>query len=134
MTQADAPTEAALVDMLESFCSAFAARDADAVMRLFAPDPDLAMVPSEESVIRGPDALRAFLHAYVAGPTTYSWTWDRHEVSTAGTAAWLLAEGTEAAVTAERETRHPYRMTMVCEQRDGRWLLLQVHGSSPHPG
>ncbi|MET0729782.1 MAG: hypothetical protein ABWZ03_01195 [Solirubrobacterales bacterium] len=26
---------------------------------------------------------------------------------------------------------HPYRMTMVLEHRDDRWLLTQVHGSSP---
>jgi hypothetical protein len=33
-----------------------------------------------------------------------------------------------------REEKHPYRMSMVCEKREGRWLLVQVHGSSPHQG
>jgi uncharacterized protein (TIGR02246 family) len=132
--KADAQTEAAMVGMLDSFCSAFQARDADAVTRLFARDPDVAVVTSEESLLRGPDELQAFLRAYVRGSTTYSWTWDRLEVSTADAVAWLLAEGTEIAATRAGERQHPYRMTMVCEKRDEQWLLVQIHGSSPHHG
>jgi SnoaL-like domain len=70
----------------------------------------------------------------VQGPTTYSWAWDRLEVFTAGAVAWLLAEGTETAATPAGEQKHPYRMTILCEKRDEQWLLLQVHGSSPHQG
>ena len=130
--KADAQTEAAMVGMLDSFCSAFRARDAEAVMRLFAPDRDIVVVTSEESLIRGPDELQAFLRAYVQGPTTYSWTWNRLEVSAAGAVAWLLAEGTETAANPAGEQNHPYRMTLLCEKRDEQWLLLQIHGSSPH--
>ena len=132
--KADAQTEAATVGVLDSFCSAFKARDAEAVMRLFAPDPDVVAVTSEGSLFRGPDELQAFLRAYVQGATTYSWTWDRLEVSTADAVAWLLAEGTETAATQAGEHKYPYRMTMVCEKREEQWLLLQVHGSSPHHG
>jgi hypothetical protein len=39
--RADAQTEAAMLEILESFCSGFAARNADGVMRLFAPDADV---------------------------------------------------------------------------------------------
>ena len=130
--KADAQTEATMVGMLDSFCSAFQARDVEAVMRLCAPDPDVVVVTSEEPLLRGPDELHDFLRAYVQGPTTYSWTWDRLEVSTADAVAWLLAEGTETAATQAGEQKHPYRMTMVCEKRNEQWLLLQVHGSSPH--
>ena len=130
--KADARTEAAIVGMLDAFCSAFQASDAEAVTRLFAPDPDVVVVTSEESVLRGIDELRAFLRAYVHGGTTYSWTWDRVEISTAGTVAWLLAEGTETAATPTGPQQHPYRMTILCEKRDGHWLILQAHGSSPY--
>ena len=132
--KADRPTEAALVGMLDSFCSAFQTRDAEAVMRLFAPDPEVAVVTSERSLLRGPDELQAFLRSYVQGHTTYSWTWDSVEVSAADAVAWLLAEGTETAATQAGDHEHPYRMTLVCEKRDEHWLLLQVHGSSPHHG
>ncbi len=101
-------------------------------MRLFAPDPDLVVVTSEEPLLRGLDELRNFLDHYVEGATTYSWKWDRHEVSVAGSVGWLLAEGTETAAGSDGRKEHPYRMTMVIEQRLGRWVLMQVHGSSPH--
>lgn len=51
-----------------------------------------------------------------------------------GALGWLLAEGTETAAAEDREKKHPYRMSMVCEKRDGRWFLVQVHGSSPQHG
>ena len=123
--------EREVIRVLEQFCFAFAERDKEAVMKLVAPDPDLVVVTSEESLLRGPDELRAFLEGYVRGATTYSWQWDRHDVSAAESVAWLLAEGTESAATATDVERHHYRMTMVLERRDDRWLLMQVHGSSP---
>ena len=128
----DARMEAEVISVLERFCSALAERDAQAVMRLFAPDPDLAVVTSEDPLLRGPGELRAFLEQYVNGATTYSWQWDRHDVSAAGSLAWLLVEGTETAATGSAAEQHRYRMTMVLERRDERWLLMQVHGSSPH--
>lgn len=132
--RADPKTEAALLEVLEKFCSCFAARDPDAVIQLFAPDVDIVMVTSEESLLRGHGEVRAFLHGYAEGRTTYSWAWDRHDVSAAGAVGWLLAEGVETAASEGSEKRHPYRMSMVCENLDGRWLLVQVHGSSPHNG
>jgi uncharacterized protein (TIGR02246 family) len=131
--KANAQVEAELVELLERFCAGFAAHAADAVMQLFAPDADIVMVTSEESLLRGPDEVNAFLHRYARGTTAYSWTWDRLDVSAAESVGWLLAEGMEIVAAEERVEKHPYRMSMVCEMRDGRWRLLQAHGSSPHP-
>ena len=101
---------------------------------LFALDADIVMVTSEDALLRGPDEIRDFLHRYVRGTATYSWTWERCDVSCAGPVGWLLAEGTETAAGEDGEEKHSYRMSMVCEQRDGQWVMLQVHGSSPHDG
>ena len=129
--EADAAVEAELIEVLERFCSGFADRNAEAVMRLFAPHPGLVVVTSADSLLRGPAELRSFLDRYVDGSTTYSWEWDRHDCSTAGSVAWLLAEGTETAATENSLERHPYRMSMVLKRHKDRWLLTQVHGSSP---
>ena len=123
---------AELLDVLDAFCSGFARRDPEAVLRVCAPDLDLVVVTSEDPLLRGPAELRRFLDRYVASETTYSWEWDRHDVSSSGSVAWLLADGTEIAVSEDRVVRHPYRMTMVLERRGADWLLRQVHGSSPH--
>lgn len=130
----DAAIEAEIVKVLERFCAAFADRDGAAIMMTFGPEPDpeLVVVTSEQSLLRGPVELGRFLDRYVVGPTTYSWKWDRHQVCRAGAVAWLIAEGTETAVTDGREEQHSYRMTMVLQRRDDRWDLMQVHGSSPH--
>jgi ketosteroid isomerase-like protein len=128
----NARMEGDVISVLEGFCSAFAERNMDTVMRLVAPDSDVVVITSEEALLRGPHELRTFLESYVRGATTYSWEWDRHDVSAAGSVAWLLAEGTETAATGSDVERHHYRMTMVLERRDDRWLLMQVHGSSPH--
>jgi uncharacterized protein (TIGR02246 family) len=132
--KADAQTESALLEILQRFCSRFTAGDAEGVMELFAPDADVVVVTSADLILRGPDKMRAFLDRYAQGTTRYSWTWDRRDVSAAGAVGWLLAEGTETAASEDGEERHPYRMSLVCEKRDGRWLLVQGHGSSPHQG
>jgi uncharacterized protein (TIGR02246 family) len=127
-------SEEAPLAILDAFCAAFARRDRDGVMRLLAPDSEVAVVTSEEPLLRGHDELRRFLESYVAGATTYSWKWARRDVYEAGRVAWLLAEGTETATSGDRRAKHPYRMTMICENRDGRWMIRQVHGSSPQTG
>ena len=128
----DAATATELIEVLDRFCLGIADRDAEAVMRLCAPDADLVVITSEEPLLRGPGELRRFLDRYLEGPTTYSWQWDRHDVWTAGSVAWLLAQGTETASSDGRVEHHTYRMTMVLERRDAVWLLRLVHGSSPH--
>jgi ketosteroid isomerase-like protein len=53
-----------LIGVLDGFCAAFAARDAEAVMRLFSSDPHVVVVTSEESVLRGRAELKRFLDHY----------------------------------------------------------------------
>jgi uncharacterized protein (TIGR02246 family) len=124
-------SRADLLYVLDSLCSAFAERDREGVMRLLAPDAEVVMVTSEKALLRGHDEVRRFLDDYVRGSTTYSWEWERHDASVVGPVGWLLAEGVETATSGQRRERHPYRMTIVCEHRDGSWMLRQVHGSSP---
>ena len=45
----DAPIETELVGILESFCAGLADRDAEAVMRLFGPDPEAVVSPRRNS-------------------------------------------------------------------------------------
>jgi ketosteroid isomerase-like protein len=119
------------IRVLESFCAAFAGRDAEALMDLVGGD-DLVVVTSEEPLLRGSQEFSEFVERYVDGTITYSWDWDRYDVTIAGPVAWILAQGTETAKGEDRLARHPYRMTMVLERDDDAWAVRQVHGSSPH--
>ncbi len=116
----------------DRFCGAFAARDAQAVLKTVADRPDLVVVTSEEPILRGLDEFRAFLKRYTAGPTTYSWSWESQAVSVSGSFAWLLALGTETATSGGTGQQAEYRMTAVAEKESGTWRFVQVHGSSPH--
>jgi hypothetical protein len=90
----DARTEAEGIGVLARFRAAVAARDTAGVLGSCAPDPDVVVVTSEQPLLRGHEELVAFVGGYAEGPTTYSWEWRSCEVSAAGTAAWLLAQGT----------------------------------------
>jgi hypothetical protein len=76
-----------VIAVLERFCAAFADRDADALMRLVG-----ARGRSRRDHLGGvaaprPAKFEAFLRRYEEGPTTYSWDWDRYDVSIAGPTA-----------------------------------------------
>jgi hypothetical protein len=127
-----AGVDAELLALHDRFCGGFAAREPDAVLETVAVTPELVVVTSESPLIRGVDELRSFLEGYVAGPTTYSWSWERRDTATFDAWGCLLAVGTEHASGADAEESTPYRMTLVAERQPDRWAIVQVHGSSPH--
>ncbi|MBA2240650.1 MAG: nuclear transport factor 2 family protein [Solirubrobacterales bacterium] len=124
--------EAELLGLHDRFCSAFASRDAAAILATVTDRPDLVVVTSEDALLQGPAQLEAFLDQYAAGPTTYSWSWDRREASVSEGFGLLLAVGKELAVSGDQRVQTPYRMTVVAAPVDGAWAIVQVHGSSPH--
>jgi ketosteroid isomerase-like protein len=128
----DTNIEHGMVNLLARFCRGFGAGDAAAVLATCDMTDELTIVTSEQLVLRGASEFAEFLDRYTRGPTRYEWTWDRLDVATDGNVAWLLATGTETASTAGITVSHPYRMTMVGTRRNGRWTLIQAHGSSPH--
>jgi len=124
--------EAELLDLHDRFCEGFAQRRPEAVLETLANTPELVVVTSEEPLLRGSDEVRRFLGRYMAGPITYSWTWDRRDAATFDTWGCLLAIGTESGSGEGGPKSTPYRMTLVAERTDDRWTVVQVHGSSPH--
>lgn len=72
-----------VIEALEDFCCAFADRDVDALIGLVG-GHDLVVVTSEESVLRGRAEFKEFLDGYLDGPITYSWEWDRYDLTIAG--------------------------------------------------
>ena len=124
--------QAELLEIHDRFCQGFADRRPDLVLKTVADTPELVVVTSEEALLHGAGELRAFLERYAAGPTTYSWTWDRRDATTSDSWGCLVAVGTEVASGEGGQHATPYRMTLVAERTDNRWVLLQIHGSSPH--
>jgi hypothetical protein len=105
----DTAIEAELIGVLERFCSAFADRDAEAVIHLFVDDGDVVVVTSEEPLLRGAEELMGFLNRYVNGPTTYSWS---------GIATMSLPRGRSHGCS-PRELRQPRARTTWSGTRTG---------------
>jgi hypothetical protein len=121
-----------LLDLHDRFCAGFSKRRPDVVLGTVVDTPELVVVTSEETLLRGFAELRGFLERYATGPLTYSWSWDRRDTVITDTWGCLLAVGTEIASNGAEPHLTPYRMTVVGKRTDDRWALLQVHGSSPH--
>ncbi len=130
--RADARTEQEILAVFDRFNEVVPARDLPATMALFAQEADVLLLASEAGEVatgRG-DLLRFFTRIY-SRPVRYSWEWKRRTISSAGAIAWVFAEGEILVRGVEGVKRGPYRLTGVLEKRDGRWLLVQVHGSEP---
>lgn len=128
--QADSSTEDAIYAVLQRFTDAVHARDADAVMGLFAADADVCLFGSEggEKAI-GRVAVGELFRWMTQQYKELRWEWTWRQVSAAGNVAWLAAEAIIHSRTEEERDRVPYRLTAVFERRDGGWCWMLYHGS-----
>lgn len=133
--KADASAEAAVKAVLNQFAESYKARDTDALIALFAQDPDVMIYGT------GADEKRvgvAEIKAQVerdwaqseAGSVSYGWT----SISAAGSVAWAASDVSFDAIVGGEEFSLSARLTAVLEKRRDKWLLVQVHFSFPATG
>ena len=48
--------------------------------------------------------------------------------------AWMASDGAVRAKIGEQEISFPIRLMFVLEQREGRWVIMQMHGYLPAAG
>ena len=105
------------------------------VLAEFAPDDDVLLIGSDAGeVARGRQELQAFFDRIFAREVSFSWEWDRLDVSQSGELAWFFAEGRVVLTTAQERRKAPYRTSGVLERHGERWLWRQYHGSEPVTG
>jgi ketosteroid isomerase-like protein len=102
------------------------------VLAEFAPGEDILLVGSDSGeVARGSQELAAFFARIFARDSTFSWEWDRIDISYAGDLAWFFADGRVVLSTAREQRKSPYSIPGVLERHGERWLWRQYHGSEP---
>ena len=102
------------------------------ILAEFAPGDDTLLIGSDSGEIaKGSQEIEAFFTRIFARDETFSWEWNRIDVSQLGNLAWIFADGWVILSTSSKQLRSPYRITGVLERRDGRWLWRQYHGSEP---
>jgi uncharacterized protein (TIGR02246 family) len=119
-----------LIDLLEAFCAAFAAQDADTMRALF-DDDAVCFIGSDSLVLHDRDHLVRFLDEYSAQRVSFSFEWDACQVSGGDRAGWVSAFGRELQHDGDRTTKEPFRITLVCNRRDDGWRIAHLHGSKP---
>lgn len=130
----DGEIQSQVRQVLERFNELVSTQDPQ-VLAEFAPGDDFLLIGSESGeVAAGRQALEAFFARIFARKTTFSWEWDRVDVSHAGNIAWFFAEGRVILTTAHEQRKAPYRISGVLERHGGRWLWRQYHGSEPVAG
>ena len=130
--KADAKAEAEVMAVMKQYNEAYAKRDMDAVLALFAPDPDVVIIGTGEDEKRvGLAELRTQLERDFAQSEAASIEFSWHSVSQAGSVAWVAADCVVRAEVSGQEISLLARVTFVLEQREGRWLIVQSHASLP---
>ena len=130
--KADAKTEAEVMVVCNQVKEAFSNRDLNSIPKLFVPDPDLVFygTGADEKGI-GLEGIKAdWERAFTqSDSSSMELTWG--SVSAAGLVAWAAFDGVARATIKGQEISFPIRFTSVLEKRDGRWLIVQSHASTP---
>ena len=130
--RADGDTERDVLAAFDAFFDRFCERDLDGALATFAPEPDVHVIGSElGQVWAGLDQMRSGWARLMTGPRRYGSRWSERSVWAAGDIAWFAANGDELVEEASDLRTLPYVMSGVAHRRDGRWLLVFLHGSEP---
>jgi ketosteroid isomerase-like protein len=133
--KADAKTEAAVMNVMNQSMEAFAKRDLDALLALYAPDPDVVVIGTGGNEKRvGLAEINALFERDLVQFEDASFKFGWHLVSAAGSVAWVAADLILHLRASGREISFQVRLTNVLEQRGERWLIVQEHGSLPAAG
>jgi len=130
--KADAKTESEVMITLERFIKAYHDKNLDAMLTLFAPDPDVVFYGNgEDEKSIGVVGIREQAEHDWSQSASVSLEIQWSSVSSAGTVAWIAADIEIRAGVGGIEMTMPARLTTVLEKRGSAWLFVQWHTSLP---
>jgi uncharacterized protein (TIGR02246 family) len=127
--------EAAALAVPYKLAEAYAKRDPEAVLALFAADPDVLWVGTGADEKRlGRAQIRAQVQRNLDQSEVLLFRFEWVKASARGPVAWVAAEGAMQAMVEGADISVPVRFTAVLERRDDEWLVIQAHLSVPAAG
>lgn len=130
--KADNKTESEVRAALTTMANAYAKRDLRKFMSCFAPDADAVLYGTGADEKRvGPEEITAQVHRDWAQTETASMVFASTSVSAAGAVAWAAIDGSFKLQAGGQNMNLPARVTIVLEKRDGKWLIVHSHFSTP---
>ena len=133
--KADVKTEAEVMAVCNQVQEAFNKRDLSRIPVLFAPDPDVVFYGTgADEKGMGLDGVKADWERAFTQSEASSMELMWSSISAAGSVAWGAFDGIARAKVKGQEISFPIRFTAVLEKRDGQWLIVQSHASTPASG
>lgn len=129
--QSDVEVRTQILEVLERFNELVSTKNLQ-VLDEFATCNEALLIGSElGEIATGSQELASFFTRIFARDATFSWEWDRIDVSWTDNLAWFFADGRVVLSTVKEQRKSPYRITGVLERQGERWLWRQYHGSEP---
>ena len=133
--KADTKTEAEVMAVVNQAKEAFNKGDLNRIPLLFAPDPDVIFYGTgADEKGMGLEGIKAEWERALAQSDESSMELLWSSISAAGSVAWGAFDGIARATVKGQEISFPIRFTSVLEQREGRWLIVHSHASTPSTG
>jgi len=133
--KADAKTTEEVMATVKRFTDAYQARNLQGVLACFVPDADLVLYGTGADEKRiGPEQARAQVERDWAQSDSIALSFGWSSVSAAGSVAWVAMDGSFTVRAGGSEMKVPARVSLVLENRAGRWLIAHMHFSTPAAG
>jgi len=128
----DKKTENEVTAALQKLTHAYAKRDLKGFLECFASDADVVLygTGADEKCI-GQEQIRTQVGRDWAQSESAAMSFTWTSISGAGVVAWAAVDGTFRFRADGQEMSLPGRITFVLERREGRWLIVQSHFSTP---
>jgi len=133
--KADQKTQSEVLQSFKGMFEAYKKKDLQATLSFWAPDPDVVVVGTgEDEKGMGITYLTESLKRDWAQGEVQSIGVKNFSVSASDVVAWLSADVAFHGKVGEGEFDLPMRLTGVMEKRNGKWLWVQMHLSTPSSG
>ncbi|MBI2171041.1 MAG: nuclear transport factor 2 family protein [Chloroflexi bacterium] len=130
--KADAKTEAAVIGAFNRLWRAYETRDGDSLSDMVVPDPEVVLYGTGADEKRiGVRQIKVQFERDWSQSEAASLRFNWHSVSMAGGAALVAADGAAHVKVGGQEVTMPVRATIAFERRGERWLVAQMHVSTP---
>ncbi len=122
-------TKAEFKAFLDQYRKAFSAKDADAVVAMYAPDAVLMGTGAGE-LYEGADAIRKAHIEFFESFDKEERTVEFMKVGTEGNVAWVVASMKFTSYIKDKKYEFLINSTTVLEKRDSKWLIVVRHISN----
>jgi ketosteroid isomerase-like protein len=127
--------ESAIRKALDRFAQEYAAKDPQAVLKLFAPGDDIQIVGTGADETRlNRNGVREQLERDFSQSDQLSVSYQEPRIGSLGDVAWALAPCTVEASSGGQKMTLDVRLTAVFERHGDQWLIRQAHISVPMAG